>query len=106
MCRKYADGIMLYNVGKTEEVEYQINNEVSAEIITKNSDSCYHADSILFIQPATNSLMDRSSVSSKTIGIFNTILLENQSIIDVIYNCELLTKKTIKQIPSSESNAM
>ena len=46
------------NVGKIEEVEYEINNEVGSDMTTKNGDLCYHRDAIMFIQPDINGLMD------------------------------------------------
>ena len=36
-----------------------MNNEVSAEMATKNDDMCYHTDGLLFIQADINSLTDR-----------------------------------------------
>ena len=60
------------NVGKIEEVEYEINNEVSTEMTTKNGNISCLADSLLFIQPDVSSFMDQSNTSSKANRIPNT----------------------------------
>ena len=75
---------MLHNVGGIEEVEYEINNQFSTEITTNNDVLHCHANSLLFIQPDINSLIDRLSTSSETVLIPNMwILLDSQSTIDV-----------------------
>ena len=65
-------------MGKVKEVDYKINNEVSAEMTnnkvstemtTKHEDPRCHSDALIFIQPDVNSLMGRSNMSSKTSGV-------------------------------------
>ena len=58
VARKHADGTMLHNVGEIDEVEYEMNNEVSTEIATKNGDLCCDTEGLMFTQPDINSLMD------------------------------------------------
>ena len=87
---------------EVEEVDYEINNEigaemttneVSTEMTTKYEDPRCHGDALIFIQPGVSSLMDWSNTSSKTIVIPETwILLDSQSTIDVFCNGELLTQ--------------
>ena len=50
---------MLHSLGAIEEVYYEINNGISTEVATKNSDLCCHIDDLMFIQPGINSLMDQ-----------------------------------------------
>ena len=89
-------------MGKVKEVDYKINNEVSAEMTnnevstemtTKHEDPCCHDDALIFTQPDVTSLMGQSNTFSKTVGIPRTwILLDSQSMIDVFCNGELLTQ--------------
>ena len=52
--KKHADGTMLHNLGEIEEVEHEINNEVSTEMTTKNGDLCCHDNALMFVQPDIN----------------------------------------------------
>ena len=92
------DGTMFHNLGEIEEMKYEINNEVSTQMTTKNGDLCCHGDAVMFIQPDISSLMDRSNTPFKAVGIpkmWN--LLDSQSTFDVFCNDEPLTQihKTI-----------
>ena len=92
---------MLHNIEEVEEVEHEINNEVSAEMTTnkvsaemttKHEDPCCHGDALIFTQPDVNSLIDQFNTSSKTAGIPRTwISLDSQSTINVFCNGEPLT---------------
>ena len=99
---KYQDdGTMLHNMGEVEAVDYEINNEVSAEMAnnevstemsTNHEDPCCHGDALRFIQPGVNILMGRSNTSSKTVKIPKTLIsLDTQSTTNVFCNGELLT---------------
>ena len=52
-------------------MEYEINNEVGAEMTTNENPRC-RDDALISIQPDVNSLMDRSNASSKAVGIPKT----------------------------------
>ena len=67
---------MLHNMGGLEEVDYEINNEVSTEMATnevstemtnKHEDPRYYGDALIFTQPDISSLMDRLNTSYKTV---------------------------------------
>ena len=78
--KKHADGTMLHNLGEIEEVEHEINNEVSTEMTTKHDDPCCHGDALIFIQPDVTSLMGRLNTSFKTVGISKNVDFTRQSI--------------------------
>ena len=102
-------------MGEVKEVDYEINSKVSTETttnnevsteMTTNEDPRCHGNALIFTQPDINSLMGRSNMSSKTIGIPKTwILLDSQSTTDVLFNNELLTKNH-KTILPSESDTI
>ena len=61
------DGTMLHNMGLVKEVDYEINNEVSAEMntnevstemATKHDDPRCHGSALIFIQPDVYILID------------------------------------------------
>ena len=65
---------------------------------TKNGDLYCDTEGQMCTQPDINSLMDRSSTPSKAVGIPNTwLLLDSQSIIDVVSNGDLLTQLSKKK---------
>jgi hypothetical protein len=86
---------MLHRVGEIDEVNYEMNNEVSTEVATKNGYLCCPIEDLLFTQPDIYSLVDWLSMSSKMVGVGmpkTWIPLDSQSICEVFYNYELLTQ--------------
>ena len=83
----------MHRVGEIDEVNYEMNNEVSTEVATKNGYLCCHIKDLLFNHSGICSLIDWLSMSSKTVEMPKTwIPLDSQSIFDVFYNDELLTQ--------------
>ena len=85
----------MHRVGEIDEVNYEMNNEVSTEVATKNGYLCCPIEDLLFTHSDIYSLVDWFSMSSKMVGVGmpkTWIPLDSQSIFDVFYNDELLTQ--------------
>jgi hypothetical protein len=93
IARRHADRTMLHNMGDIDKTEYEMKNEGSTEISTKNGDLYCNNEGILFQQPDVNSLKDQLSTPSKRVGIPKTwILIDSQFTIDVFCNGEIFTQ--------------
>ena len=82
-------------MGDIEEIEQirESNNEVSSELSSDVNTYCdIELEELLFVQPHIHRPEEKQSVCSENLILKTWILLDSQSTVDVISNCDLLTK--------------